>query len=80
MQSKAQSNLAKLPEFCFARLPSNDAPIIIEAGARGYRLAEGSIPEKMNARLGVTPAQVEAMLAGSMFGWDVPGADPDFYR
>lgn len=32
-----------------------------------------------NARLGVTPAQREAMLAGSMFGWDTPAANPDMY-
>jgi len=26
-----------------------------------------------------TPAMREAMLAGSMFGWDVPGAFPEAY-
>lgn len=30
----------------------------------------------MNQKLGVSDLQVECMLAGSMFGWDTPGADP----
>jgi hypothetical protein len=29
-----------------------------------------------NESLGVTPKQVEAMLAGSMFGWNSPAANP----
>jgi hypothetical protein len=29
---------------------------------------------EMNDKLGVTAAQPDGMLTGSMFGWDVPGA------
>ena len=39
-----------------------------------YQDAEGK-----DSNLGVSKAQVEAMLAGSMFGWDVPAADPKSY-
>jgi hypothetical protein len=34
---------------------------------------------EMNRELGVTRQQMEAMKVGSMFGWDVPGADPKSY-
>ena len=34
------------------------------------------IADEQNARLGVSPAQEEAMKIGSLCGWDVPGADP----
>jgi hypothetical protein len=34
----------------------------------------------LNDRIGVTPAQASAMITGSMFGWNVPGAKPDAYN
>lgn len=42
-----------------------------ETLARALNLAE---------RYPDTPAMREAMLAGSMFGWDVPGAYPEAYQ
>lgn len=35
--------------------------------------------DDLNAYIGVNPQQAEAMSAGSMWGWEVPAADPDNY-
>lgn len=37
------------------------------------------IGDELNAMEGVTPPQLSAMHAGSMFGWHVPAANPDNY-
>ncbi len=41
--------------------------------------AQGIVNER-NAELGVSRQQSEAMLTGSMFGWDCPAADPNNYN
>ena len=77
-----------LSEVCFSILPSTGDVIIIKRGESGYYRCEYSTEDKAfnrefandrNANLGVSKAQVEAMLAGSMYGWDVPAADPKSY-
>ena len=76
-----------LPEKCFAALEATGEIIIVHRGVMGYT-PTGRYPEGMggqeganalNAQLGVTRAQAAAMLAGSMFGWACPGADPANY-
>jgi hypothetical protein len=72
--------LEKLPEMCAARNPSDGKPILIKRGVKGYFPVNNNLDvDGFNARGGVTAAQVEAMTAGSMFGWDCPAADPDTY-
>ena len=77
-----------LPEVCFSILPSTGDVIIIKHGESGCYRCEYSTEDKAfnrefandrNANLGVSKAQVEAMLAGSMYGWEVPAADPKSY-
>ena len=71
-----------LPPCCFARLPSTGEPVLIVRDESGFQPLASSFPvEQLNAMLArqPTPAEVEAMLAGSLFGWDVPGADPARY-
>ena len=77
-----------LPETCFSILPSSGQLIIIKKGESGYYPSEwdtGSreenreIASSHNARRSITDIQEAAMLAGSMFGWNTPGANPQWY-
>ena len=78
---------SSLPEKCFAALETTGETIIIHRGTKGYT-PTGQYPQgmsgqegadKLNEQIGVTRAQAAAMLAGSMFGWAGPGADPANY-
>lgn len=76
-----------LPKQCFSILPSTGEPIILKLGEQGYTPSVVSIEGKtnrefvdfVNGKIGVTKAQEAAMLAGSMFGWQTPAADPKSY-
>ena len=77
-----------LPETCFSILPSSGQLIIIRCGERGYYPSEWDtgnreenreIASSHNVRRGITDIQEAAMLAGSMFGWQTPAADPRNY-
>ena len=77
-----------LPEKCFSALESTGEIITITKGENGYTPTgqypqEGVSPKEAAAALndaaGVTKAQEAAMVAGSMFGWDTPAADPKNY-
>ncbi len=74
-------NLKKLPPICAAKMPGTGEPILIKRGEMGYYGRPSTFDvDGYNQRHGVTRYQVDAMLAGSMFGWEVPGADPDYYE
>lgn len=69
-----------LPEWCYAENPHSGEPVIIRRFESGYEPVTLDIwPAESNGLMGVTREQELAMLAGSMFGWDKPGADPRTY-
>lgn len=79
---------SSLPDHCYSLLSESNAIIIITKGESGYQYANKSghdpaeaqsIVDECNKSSGVTKAQEAAMLAGSMYGWDVPAADPKHY-
>jgi len=80
---------ASLPEQCFSTLATTGELILITKGQSGYapcyQFSTNSKSENRefandrNAKMGVTKAQEQAMLGGSMFGWHTPAADPKNY-
>lgn len=85
--SKVIPMRSSLPKKCFSTLPSADKLIIIQKGEMGYIPSEMQIAGKTareaadiaNDTMGVTKKQEAAMLAGSLFGWQTPAADPKNY-
>ena len=68
----------RLPDICAARMQSTGEPIFIKRGETGYwPAADKELDvDEWNGVQGISRAQVEAMLFGSLFGFDKPGADP----
>lgn len=87
-------NLEKLPSVAYAVLDDNPRGariVMITAGhlGAGVTLYDDPCEEleqvhkyvnKLNARLGISPQQALAMLAGALHGFHVAGADPDTYK
>lgn len=81
------ANCAKLPEMAFALHPSDPQVVIMVKRGHGghWRPGKGHFPDKdsalgyvreMNTRLEVTSAEANALLNGSLFGFDTPSGDP----
>lgn len=79
---------SSLPERCYTVHAETGEMIIVKKGESGYYPSDldskdasfsRMIATENNEKLGVTKTQEECMSAGSMFGWDVPGADPANY-
>ena len=78
-----------LPELCFSTLKNTGELIILKRGESGCYHSDWSTDDRernvelareQNERLGVSAAQEQAMSVGSMFGWEVSGADPQAYE
>ena len=80
---------SSLPAQCFCVRPSSGELILLTRGERGYvpcgefstldSRQNRAFADARNKENGVTKAQEAAMLAGSMFGWQTPAADPQNY-
>ena len=72
-----------LPRYCYGFIPTSKEEIRIDIAESGYTPVSknGNMKHvlEMNRELGVTRPQMEAMKVGSLFGWNVPGADPKSY-
>ena len=70
----------RLPRVCLALAPGGETPIRLVRGVSGYfPVHHATNVARFNDERGITEQQVEAMLTGSMFGWECPGADPLTY-
>jgi hypothetical protein len=84
----AKENIQKLPEYCFGVLLSEGKAIKIRVGEGGYYPTLMQPPNcnvevfvnEVNKGMGVTVEQRMAMEHGSMWGWETPGADPDYWK
>lgn len=74
----------ELPNKCFCIKPSSGEMILVTRGEKGYTPFTSPaahddlrrMVDDMNESMGITRAQEEAMLAGSLFGFDTPAAKP----
>lgn len=68
--------LDDLPPICALKNLSDGETIMVRRGEVGFWPWPNRDPAAYNARQGITPAQVQAMRAGSLFGFNCPAADP----
>lgn len=63
------------------RVPQSSAPVIgiVRYELGFHEIHTNATADELNEADQVTPAQREAMFAGSVFGFDVPAADPARY-
>ena len=83
-QKTAQQVIASLPPKCYTVTEHEGSEVLVAivAGKSGFQVVTSvtnsqEAADYLNKSLGVTEAQVAAMVTGSQFGWHCPGADPN---
>ena len=79
---------SSLPDQCYGFLAATNEITILKKGEIGYYRTDipfnnkeeaQALVAEYNRKLGVTKAQEAAMIAGTLFGWTCPAADPQNY-
>lgn len=81
-----------LPQFCYALIPGENAigkicrdeqgywPVRFRDNRKRNRSELIKAADLLNEKIHVAPDQREAMLCGSMFGWNCPAAIPENHK
>ena len=70
--------MAKLPHVAIVTHPTDGHDILVKRGVVGFfEIDDLEAVRTFNDH--TSDRQLKAMLHGSMFGFDTPGADPDHY-
>lgn len=72
-----------LPLYAFVESERTGETMMIIRGEMGLHWDKNVVnftADELNSFHRVTPEQVKAMEIGSLFGWNVPGADPDYHK
>ena len=89
VQTAVEQPGQQLPDLCWSVSQPEGKLICLKKGEQGYFPSEWEtgdpvqnrrIADYNNEKRGITKAQEEAMVAGSMFGWDSPAANPQKYE
>ncbi len=76
----AHSVLSSLPGIAFATLAVSGETVAICCGAPNhYRVETTKTAAELNTLYGVSPAQAQAMLAGTTLGWYTLQVNPEQY-
>ncbi|MES2347063.1 MAG: hypothetical protein V4641_05770 [Pseudomonadota bacterium] len=76
-------NLIRLPALAFGTV--NDKLVLVKRGVGGVfpvpetAYGRDETAAALNLRMGVSAAQAGAMMIGASFGWDAPGANPQWW-
>lgn len=77
------ATLSRLPPRSFEQIDSKIYMIMRGQSGRAYMAeltALNATADELNAREGVTPELAACMAIGAAFGWNAPGADPEFWE
>lgn len=74
---------SNLPQYAFVQSNITGETMMVIRGESGLHWDKNLVnftADEMNAHWGNTLEQAMAMEIGALFGWDVPGANPEYHK